>query len=130
MSGGTAATPAIDWDDELWQLVWERNLDPVERHSIAVAVWRRRLPAGVFEAGVALELARRWRRRAVGLALLYALWTGFWGGIAWSALHDARPANHPLPYWAVAVGALLIAACFAVRRRLGRWVESVRRSSA
>lgn len=105
-------------DDRVWDRVWERMLDPVERHAIAVSVLRRRPPTDLFEARIAVELARRWRRQARNLIVLYGLWSLFWGSISlsdWRA--DAVFQTGPAPYLA-AVGALLIAGCLAVRWRL------------
>jgi len=112
------------FDDDLWHEVWERNLDMVERHSIAVAVWRRRLPDGRFEAVVALELARRWRRHTVFLALVYALWTWFWGMIA---VHDLRldaAFGSLVTPGCSAAGVLAITCCMVVRHRLGRYLQA------
>lgn len=111
---GTEAERLV-WDDELWDRVWERTLGPVERHSIAMHVVRRRLPEDLFESRICAELARRWRRTSRNLALLYATWTLFWGMLA---VHDAvsdgglqsllTPAN-------TVVGLLAIGACLAFR---------------
>lgn len=114
------ATPRFD--DELWHELWERNLDTVERHAIAVAVWRRRLPGGRFEAVVALELARRWRRHTVFLAVVYALWTLFWGMIA---VHDLRldaAFGSLVTPGCSAAGVLAITCCMVVRHRLGGYL--------
>jgi hypothetical protein len=105
-------------DDRVWDRVWERMLDPVERHHIAMAVWRRRLPAGLFEARVAVELARRWRRQARNLIVLYALWTLFWGSLALSDWRADSTFQVRLTPILAAAGMLAIAACVAVRRRL------------
>jgi hypothetical protein len=105
-------------DDRVWDRVWERMLDPVERHGIALAVWRRRLPDGMFEARIAVELARRWRRLARNLMILYGLWSLFWGAIAlddWRA--DAAFSSLLCPVCAL-VGTVAIAGCIVVRRRL------------
>ena len=112
------------FDDGLWRDVWEHNLDPVERHTIAVAVWRRRHPAGRFEAMVALELARRWRRHSRFLATVYALWTAFWGMIAVRDLRfDATFESLVTPACACA-GLLAISGCVVVRRRLAKYLRA------
>lgn len=105
-------------DDRLWDRVWERMLSPVERHSIAVAVWRRRALRDPFESRIAAELAVRWRRHARNLAVVYALWTAFWGLIAvsdWRADGDWESLLCPT---LSAIGAAAVAACFFVRARL------------
>lgn len=112
------------FDDRLWNHVWERNLNPVERHSIAVAVWRRRRPDDRFEAMVACELARRWRRHILVLVTGYALWTLFWGSIA---LHDLRlndGFSSLLTPTCAAIGVAAIVACLAVRRWLAGYLAA------
>lgn len=110
-------------DDRIWDRVWERMLGPVERHGIAVAVWRRRIPTDLFDARVAGELARRWRRRALNLAVVYALWTLFWGAIAlsdWRTDGDWESSLSPVLTW---LGLLAVACCFGVRRRLAAYAR-------
>jgi len=105
-------------DDRLWDRVWERMLSPVERHSIAVAVWRRRELRDTFEVRIAAQLAARWRRHARNLALVYALWTCFWGLIAvsdWRGDGDWESLLCPV---LSALGGTAVAACVAVRVRL------------
>lgn len=105
-------------DDRLWDRVWERMLSPVERHSIAVAVWRRRELRDPFESRIAGQLAVRWRRQARNLALVYALWTAFWGLIAvsdWRGDGDWESLLCPV---LSALGVAAVAACYAVRARL------------
>ena len=113
----------MTFDDRLWDHVWERNLSAVERHGIAMAVWRRRRPDGIFEAMVACELARRWRRHALTLMIVYALWTTFWGSIA---VHDFRPdaaLSSTLTVWCATVGLLAIGCCVAARRHLASYIR-------
>jgi hypothetical protein len=111
-------------DDRLWRDVWERNLDPVERHTIAMAVWRRRHPAGRFETIVAFELARRWRRHIRSLAVVYGLWTVFWGMIAIRDLRlDAAFESLVTPVCAV-LGLVAIGACVVIRRRLAGYLRA------
>lgn len=105
-------------DDRVWDRVWERILDPVERHSIAVAVWRGRPPRGTFEYRIAVELARRWRRRALSLAVVYALWTLFWGAIALSDWRADAGFESPVCPLNALIGTAAVAGCFTVRRRL------------
>jgi hypothetical protein len=108
----------VRFDDRLWDDVWERNLNAVERHAIAMDVWRRRQPDDEFEAMIALELARRWRRHVRSLVVLYGLWTWFWGALA---VHDFRPdavLNSQLSISLAGIGILVICGCLAVRRRL------------
>ncbi|HEX6255461.1 MAG TPA: hypothetical protein VFZ70_06580 [Euzebyales bacterium] len=114
----------MSFNDRLWDHVWERNLNAVERHAIAMAVWRRRQPDDAFEAMVALELARRWRRHARYLVVLYGTWTWFWGALA---VHDFRPdavLNSQLSTWLAVVGIVVIGACLAVRRRLAVYLRA------
>lgn len=111
-------TDGFIWDDRTWDRVWERVLNPVERHDIAMAVLRRRLPVTAFERRIAVELARRWRRHALALALLYLLWTVFWGAVGWDTLrlYGGEPARVPLG--CAVVGMAAIVACVAFRARL------------
>lgn len=118
MSQGTEAgsqAGRLVWDDELWDQVWERTLGPIERHSIAMHVVRRRLPEDLFESRICAELARRWRRTSRNLALLYAIWTLFWGMLA---VHDATSdgaLESLLTPTNAAVGMLAIGVCLAFR---------------
>jgi hypothetical protein len=107
----------VDWTDELWEEVWERTLDQVERHHIARDVWFRRLPDDLFHRRIAPELARRWRRAARNQAVLCALWVLFWGTIARGAHPDAAAAAG-LSTAMVLFGGLVLLACFGVRRRV------------
>lgn len=114
----TAVPPRLDWDDELWVEVWDRLLGPVERHAIARDVWRRRLPDDDFHAQIAIELAHRWRRTARNLAVLYTLWTVFWGVIGWHQLRVEQDLGGALLPLTVGIGLLAIAGAVAFRRRL------------
>ncbi len=116
-AAGAAVGGVLEWDDELWDRVWEQVLTQPERHTIAMSVWRRRLPEGLFEARVGAELSRRWRRQARNLAVLYALWTLFWGSIAVSDWRGDGALGSPLTPVCALVGVAAIAACLAVRRR-------------
>lgn len=108
----------MKFDDRLWYHIWERNLSAAERHAIAMSVWRRRRPADRFEAMVAFELARRWRRHGLSLAFVYGLWTLFWGSIAVRDFRlDAAFESLVTPVCAL-IGVAAILACFTVRRRL------------
>ena len=112
------------FDDQLWRDVWDRNLDAVERHSIAVDVWRRRRPGDPFEALVAFELARRWRRQSVSLALVYLLWTAFWGVLAIDDVRIDATLETLLSPVCAFVGLFAIGACMVVRRRLGAYLRA------
>lgn len=114
----------MTFDDELWDTVWERNLNAVERHAIARAVWRRHPPDTTFEAIVAHELARRWRRHARYLLCLYGLWTTFWGSLAVDDLRLDAVLDAPVTVWCSAVGVLVIAGCLTVRRRLAIYLRT------
>ena len=107
----------VVWTDELWEEVWERTLDQVERHHIARDVWRRRLPEDLLYRRVAPELARRWRRAARNQAILCALWVLFWGTIARGAHPDAAAAAG-LAISMVVFGGIVLMACVEVRRRV------------
>lgn len=108
----------VSWTDELWEEVWERTLGHVERHHIARDVWRRQLPDDLLHRRVAPELARRWRRTARNLAILYGLWSLFWGAIAVTATpQEGDPAAH-LPIVLTVLGFLAVGGCAAVRRRV------------
>ncbi|MGI8575675.1 MAG: hypothetical protein ACR2MA_10135 [Egibacteraceae bacterium] len=107
----------LEWDDELWDHVWERMLDPLERRDIALHVWRRQPPDDLFNARVAAELAKRWRRRAIALALLYTLWTLLWGGITWNDWREDQALFSLVPLTMALIGVLLIIGCFRARAR-------------
>lgn len=111
------------FDEELWDHVWERNLTHVERHTIAMAVWRRRVPDTRFEHVIAAELARRWRRHAVHLVGLYALWTLFWGSLAFATPPPGSEAT-PVPGVCAAVGLGLIAGCVGARWHLSGYLRA------
>lgn len=117
MSTHHAPPPRFVWDDELWAMVWDRHLGPVERHAIGMDVLRRRLPDELFEARVATELARQWRRRARNLIVVYALWTAFWGLLGWGAW-TGRGIIEGLQLGCVLVGIAAIAGCLMMRRYL------------
>jgi hypothetical protein len=97
-------------DDRTWQRLWDQILSPVERHHIAMSVLRRRLSSDPLEARVSLELARRWGRKCRFLAIVYLIWTVFWGAVGW--------ADPPLamPMGAAAFGVVAITCCLAFRR--------------
>ncbi len=124
LPGGEGGPPRrLVWDDRLWDEVWERQLGHVQRHTIAMEVfWRRRLPGDdLFSARVGAELARRWRRSARNFAIGYALWTLFWGALAYH-MFVAERAAEPNPTLIAPVmaglGLVAIGVCFGVRRRL------------
>lgn len=118
MSRVSGHSRPAQWDDELWELVWERTLGHVERHSIAKAVWRQQVPDDPLHSRVACELARRWRAQARNLAIVYALWTLFWGAIGLDDLADTGMVRHPLALACAAVGLLAVVLVMAARRRL------------
>jgi hypothetical protein len=105
MAAQTGPGDGWSWDDRTWDEVWERVLDRAERHAIAMAVLRRRLPGGAMEDRIAVELSRRWVRKALSLAVLYLTWTLFWGALA------PRVDDPPVPAWCAAVGVLAVGAC-------------------
>lgn len=111
-------TRELVWDDVLWERVWERTLDPVERHDIAVATWRRRTPSDPLAARVAPELTRRWRRHSLSLATLYALWTLFWGAIAWDDWSRDGVIGIPLAVSAAGLGLAAVTCCVIARQHL------------
>ncbi len=69
---------AYRFDDRTWEQVWERLLGPHDRHRIASHVWHGDLPDEPFEGRVAIELAYRWRRRAIYQGVLWSLWVAYW----------------------------------------------------
>ncbi len=107
----------VEWTDELWEQIWERLLDQIERHSIAMDVWARRLPHDPLHRAIAPELARRWRRTARNFILLYGTWSLFWGLIA-AAVLDTGGIARSLSLSMVTVGAAAILICLLVRRRV------------
>lgn len=110
----------LEWDERLWSDVWERILNPVERHSIAMDVVRLRVPADLFEARVATELSRRWRRTARNLGLLYLLWSVFWGAIA-STTPEQTTALAPVM---TGLGLIAATAAWWFRWRLRRYART------
>jgi hypothetical protein len=113
----------VTFDDKLWDTVWERNLNAVDRHAIAMSVWQRRQPDDAFEAIVARELVYRWRRHARYLIVLYGFWTIFWGSLA---IHDLQPdavLDSLLSPGCAAVGVVVIVGCLTVRRRLSVYLR-------
>ncbi|QBI18307.1 hypothetical protein ER308_01115 [Egibacter rhizosphaerae] len=107
------------WDDREWEQVWDQLLGPAERHQIMRDVWFGRLPEQPFERRVAIEFARRWRRRAIWLSLLWFVWVGYWmlslvGELTW-ATHTPPPSY---PYVMALVGVLGVVACLHGRRRI------------
>lgn len=119
----------MTFDDQLWREVWERNLDHIERHNIAVAVWRGRPIDAPFEGLVACELARRWRRHTGNLIALYALWTVFWGSLAVPHGRAASVDAH-VPLACAVFGLLAIAGLLAKRRHFAAYPRArVRRSA-
>jgi hypothetical protein len=112
----SARESTLEWDNRLWEQVWDHNLTQVERYNAAMAVVRHRPPGTPFEDVVARELAHRWGRRALVLAAVYGMWTAFWGALAllpWP--EDVEPS--PLPLGCAVFGLLAIAACVVARRR-------------
>ncbi len=113
-------TDEFTWDDRLWDQVWKRTLSHVERHSIAMAVLRRRLPTDAFQERIARELANRWSRHAVTLGSVYLLWTLFWGAIGWSEFRVNGAQHIGLPAGCAVVGVIAVAACGLFRRAMRR----------
>ncbi len=110
------------WDDKTWDHVWERVLNPVERHHIAVSVVRRRVPEDPFERRIAVELARRWQRHALFLASLYLLWSAFWAAIGFDSVTAFGASAARLPFGCAALGIAAVTGCLAFRRRITRFV--------
>lgn len=112
----------MTFDDHLWDHVWERNLSQVERHTIAMTVWRRQRPDTRFDLMVALELARRWRRHTRYLIVLYGLWTVFWASITIHAVRSGVDVT-PVPAVCATFGLLVIVMCMAARRWLAGYLR-------
>ena len=72
-------------DDELWEEIWERTLDAVERHRISRTTMLREFPLDPLEKRLVPELARRWRRSARNHAIGHLIWFTFFSAIALSA---------------------------------------------
>lgn len=72
-------------DDEMWEELWERTLDAVERHRIALTTLRREFPLDPLEKRLVPELARRWRRSARNHAIGHLIWLAFFLSISLSA---------------------------------------------
>ncbi len=120
----TARRVAPEWDDRLWDQVWERNLTQVERHNTGLAVLRQRQPGSPFEDLVASELAHRWRRRSLVLGAVWAIWTAFWGALVVAPLPDDVDPS-PLPRACVVFGVVVIAGCLVARRRFSGYLAMV-----
>ena len=117
-SVGLPRRQGLQWDDRLWDDAWERLLTHPERHYIAVRAWRGELPADPFEALIAHELVRRWRRQARNLAFLYGVWIVFWTALLWDDWRTDHVLASPLTVACTLVGVSAVAACVAVRVRL------------
>lgn len=102
----------LEWDDELWDLVWERTLSRYERNIVARDVWAGRTPADPMHQRLVVELARRWRSRARNLALAWGAWTLFWGWLGIGA-------RAPFLLLLAAVGVVVVVGSLMARRRLG-----------
>jgi hypothetical protein len=113
----------MEWTDDLWEQVWERMLDHVERHQVARAVRRREPPDDPLHRRLVPELARRWRRTARNQALFHLIWIAFWGAIA----RGADPAAGEVVGLAIGMAGfslLTVLACPGMRRYLApvaRW---------
>jgi hypothetical protein len=106
----------VTFSDELWEEVWERTLDRVERHQVAVAVCRRELPDEPLHRRLVPELARRWRRAARNHAVAHLLWIAFWATIAVSASPGGPAAR--IGGGMTTFSALVVLVCLLVRRYL------------
>lgn len=107
------------WDDEQWEEVWERGLGQVERHALAVDLLRGRTGGhDLFRQRIIAELARRWRRQARNLMVLWGLWCLFWGRML---VEDVR-LHHEVTSASVlsmlVVGAVVLGGCMALRDRV------------
>lgn len=105
------------WDDRSWEQVWDRMLGPVQRYHFAMALWRQEIPDEPFDRRVVVELARRWRRRAITLIVLWGLWIAYWTVLvrAEITLRSADSVGFPLSM--VLLGATAVAFCLHARRR-------------
>ena len=110
-------------DDTLWDEVWERNLGHVERHNVALSVWRRQAPEDPFAVLVGWELAHRWRARARNLAVLYGLWAVFWALMAYAGRAEVEPPGVGMPLTVTAFGVIGVALCLAFRARMRPIIE-------
>ena len=112
-------------DDVLWETLWERQLDALERHHIARSVWRRLPPDDPFASLVGFELAFRWRSRATQLTVLWGLWTLFWSLMVSAGARTPQGAADDLPVaiGLVVVGVVVMAACQIARARLRAVVD-------
>lgn len=106
-------------DDQLWDLVWERQLTGPERNFIARAVWFDRPLPDPFEARIGAELARRWRRQCISMSVLFGVWTLFWGALTLDDLPERLLWDPPVAPANTLLGMLVIVGCIAVFRRMG-----------
>lgn len=109
-------------NDEMWEELWERTLDRVDRYRISRTTWRREFPLDPLEKRLVPELARRWRRSARNHAIGHMLWLAFWGSIAVAA----DPAEGPAEQLGAAMATfslLVIVSMVMIRRYLAPVTE-------
>lgn len=109
---------AYRFDDRTWEQVWERLLGPHERHRIASSVWQGDIPDEPFEGRVAVELAFRWRRRAVFQSVLWTCWIAYWWLWFRAELTYSTWPGPLLPLALMLLGAAIVGFAIYARRRV------------
>lgn len=100
-------------DDSLWDEVWERSMGHIERHNVALSVFRHEPPEDPFAMRIGFELAHRWRARARNLGVVYGLWTIFWAVMAYAGSDRVRPPGPGVPIGLATVGVVAVILCLA-----------------
>ena len=122
-AGAQLAPPPIAYDDEVWDQLWEREFDHLDRYRYGRAVWRAELPEDVLGRRVVPELARRWRRRAVVYAVAWAVFTVFWVAIGVDTVVRYGAEGSRLPWQLATLGSTVIGGCLAARAWFRRTAE-------
>lgn len=112
---------APEWTDRTWEQVWERTIGQVERRRLAMALLRREQPPDRLALRLLPELARRWRRTCLTLALGWGAFVVFWATIGWAA--ESGPDGVPVvtPWWMSLLGTGVVVICLALRR----WIRDM-----
>ena len=105
------------WDDRSWEHIWEQLLGPLERRNCALYVWKVEVPTDPFLGRVVVELARRWRQRAVTLIVAWSLWTLFWATMTWQGIRRIPEPDLTAPVSMLVLGVAVVYGCVLARRR-------------
>lgn len=115
----TTEPPVIpDWDDEMWEELWERTLGQVDRHRFALAVARREVPDDALARRVVPELARRWRTQCLVYTAVWGTFAWFWLMVGLAEIDVRGEAVTALPWLCAAIGAVITLGSLAFRHRI------------